>query len=105
MEAQQAAMDIISELEYGGFYFFSNSLIPVEEWKAISVYNQKGHFYDISLYPEGQRIAIADIQIGSKQAFDIFSEYYDLKYDNWEPVRTYLDQFWAENTPANGAIF
>lgn len=105
VEAQQAAMDIISELEYGGFYFFSNSLIPVEEWKAISVYNQKGHFYDISLYPEGQRVAIADIQIGSKQAFDIFSEYYDLKYDNWEPVRTYLDQFWAENTPANGAIF
>lgn len=103
--AQQAAMEVLSQLEYGGFYLYSDSFSPVERWKAISVDDQGGHYYLVTLYPDGAEHLTAWISVGSSQSYDLFSQLYKLKYDNWEPVRTYFDQFWAENAPTYGAEF
>lgn len=105
VEAQQAAMEVLSQLEYGGFYLYSDSFSPVEKWKAISVDDQGGHNYLIALHPDGEKYLTAWIAVGSQQSYDLLSRLYKLKYDNWEPVRTYFDQFWEENVPTYGAGF
>ena len=105
IEAQQATMEVLSRLEYGGFYLYSDSFSPVKEWKGISAFDQGGHYYSIKLFPDREKFVTAWITVGSQQSYDALSQLYKLKYDNWEPVRSYLDQFWEENTPINGAVF
>ena len=71
---------------------------------ALPIY-QGGHYYSIKLFPDREKFVTAWITVGSQQSYDALSQLYKLKYDNWEPVRSYLDQFWEENTPINGAVF
>ena len=96
VEEQEGVMEVLSQLEYGGFYLPPNRHIRYRE-TLIRTEDTKMPRYEVFIVPGERLHAIAWLSLSEEQAYEKALTRYPLKLNNVEPALDYFDRLFDVN--------